>query len=424
MSKQLHSKDGVEILCIGTELLLGDILNSNARWIAKQLASLGLPHYYQSVVGDNPERIKQVVLQAAKRSRILITTGGLGPTPDDLTTETIASTFSTPLEEREEALLDIQNKTDSQHVGSALSNRKQALLPLGAQLIPNPSGTAPGMIWRAKRDFTILTFPGVPTELKNMWAQTAISWLRANGGSKQTLMSRTLKITGVAESILADELKDLLKSTNPTIAPYASLGEVKLRVTARATSVQQAKQLLKPIEEELRSKTGLQCYGSDDDTLSSIVLQLLRERAETLAVAESCTGGGLGAALSAIPGASDIFLGGIISYSNSIKTKLLEVPSSTLKQYGSVSDQVVQSMAIGARKTLGSDWAIAISGVAGPSGGSQLKPIGCVHIAIAGPKICETSSKNFGAHMSRTAIQKLSVLRGLDQLRMLLLTQS
>ena len=424
MSSQPHGKDGVEILCIGTELLLGNILNSNACWIAEQLAVLGLSHYYQTVVGDNPDRIKQVVLQARKRSRILITTGGLGPTLDDLTTETIAETFNTPLEEREEAWLDIQNKTRSRNIRSVLSNRKQALLPVDAMLIPNPSGTAPGMIWRAEKDFTILTFPGVPSELKNMWTQTASTWLRENGGSRETLVSRNLKISGVAESILAEELEDLLKSSNPTIAPYASLGEVKLRITAKASNVAQAKKLLAPIEEQLRSRTGLKCYGSDDDTLSSIVLELLRQRGETLGVAESCTGGGIGAALSAIPGASDVFIGGIISYSNSIKNKLLEVPSAILNEYGSVSDQVVQAMAKGARKKLGSDWAIAISGIAGPSGGSKEKPVGCVHIAVAGPKICETSFKNFGAHISRTAIQKLSVLRGLDQLRILLLTSS
>ena len=171
----------------------------------------------------------------------------------------------------------------------------------------------------------------------------------------------------------------------------------------------------------MRFRTGLKCYGSDDDTLSSIVLELLRQRGETLAVAESCTGGGLGAALSQIPGASDVFIGGIISYSNSIKTKFLDVPSEMLNQFGAVSDQVVQAMATGARKKLGSDWAIAVSGIAGPGGGSEAKPVGCVHIAIVGPNICETNSKNFGAHMGRTGIQKLSALWVLDQLRILLL---
>ncbi len=421
MSKQLHEKDGVEILCIGTELLLGNILNSNARWIAKELAALGLPHYYQAVVGDNPDRIKQVIQQAKKRSRILITTGGLGPTPDDLTTETIASTFNSPLEENKEAWLDIKTKTHSKDGYSALSNRKQALLPVGAQIIPNPSGTAPGMIWQPKKHFTILTFPGVPTELKIMWNQTAVSWLRKHGGSKETFISRNLKFSGVSESILAEELEDLLQSNNPTIAPYASLGEVKLRITASGSSIEDANKLLDPLEQKLRFRTGLKCYGSDDDTLSSIVLELLRQRGETLAVAESCTGGGLGAALSQIPGASDVFIGGIISYSNSIKTKFLDVPSEMLNQFGAVSDQVVQAMATGARKKLGSDWAIAVSGIAGPGGGSEAKPVGCVHIAIVGPNICETNSKNFGAHMGRTGIQKLSALWVLDQLRILLL---
>ena len=256
-------------------MLLGDILNSNARWIAKQLALLGLPHYLQTVVGDNTDRLKEVVLQTATRSRILITTGGLGPTPDDLTTETIANAFKTPLKENLEAWLDIQEKTSTNEYRSAISNRKQALLPLGAKIIPNLSGTAPGMIWQPEKDFTILTFPGVPSELKQMWKETAIRWFKVHGGSKETFYSKNLNFTGISESKLAEKISDLLENSNPTIAPYANLGEVKLRLTAKAQTKEKANEILIPFEKELLHRTGSKCFGSNDESLPFVVLELL-----------------------------------------------------------------------------------------------------------------------------------------------------
>ena len=424
MQKQTEFKGGVEILCIGTELLLGDILNSNAQWLAKQLALLGLPHYQQSVVGDNEFRLKEKILESKERCHVLITTGGIGPTPDDLTTATIASAFNTPLEENEEAWIDIQQKISSKSKKSALSNRKQALFPVGAKLIPNPSGTAPGMIWQPSDGFTILTFPGVPSELKLMWNQTAIQWFKTQGMTKNIFLSRVLKVSGIPESTLAEDISELLKKTNPTVATYAKLGEVELRLTAKASTIGKAKELISPIEKQLRDNLGPQCYGSDNESLASVLIALLRKRKESLSIAESCTGGGLGAAITAIPGASDIFKGGIISYSNSIKQEILRVPETLIKQYGAVSREVVQAMAIGVREKLKSDWAIAISGVAGPEGGTNASPVGCVHIAIAGPQGCESKLIHFGSYRERKAIQQLSVLSGLDQLRLILQAQS
>nr|WP_320668340.1 competence/damage-inducible protein A [Prochlorococcus sp. MIT 1307] len=417
-------KHGVEILCIGTELLLGDILNSNARWIAKELAILGLPHYLQTVVGDNIARLQRAVLEAAKRSKILITTGGLGPTPDDLTTEALAAAFNMPLEEKTELWIDIQNKMSVNSQISSLSNRKQALLPFNAKVIPNRSGTAPGMIWHPKEDFTILTFPGVPSELKEMWTETAVPWLKQHGGATDTLISKVLKFSGISESTLSDEVADLLNNNNPTLAPYASLGEVKLRLTAKGKNIEEAQKLLLPLEQELRNRVGVKCYGSGNESLASVVLELLRQRNETLAIAESCTGGGLGAAISALPGASDVFVGGVIAYSNAIKEKLLGVPKELIDNHGAVSEEVVRAMAKGARKKLNSDWGIAISGLAGPAGGTKDKPVGTVHIAVAGPRSCESNPQNFGANRGRIGIQRLSVLNGLEQLRLLLLSQS
>ena len=424
MTKHLKNNKGIEILCIGTELLLGDILNSNAYWLAKELASLGLPHYLQKVVGDNSVRIQEAVLEASKRSSILITTGGLGPTPDDLTTEAISKAFQAPLQERTEQWLEIKQKTSNSSFFSSLSNRKQALFPLGANIIPNQSGTAPGMIWMPKENFTIMTFPGVPSELKQMWSQTGLPWLQENCDSKQTFFSRVLKIAGISESMLSDQINDLLNSDNPTVAPYASLGEVKLRITAKAESIETAKKLIAPLEDEIRQRTGQQCYGVDDENLTSVVLELLRKHGQTLSVAESCTGGGIGSQLCSVPGASDVFLGGVIAYSNEIKQKLLGVSPHFIKNHGAVSDEVVKAMAKGARQSLGSDWSIAISGLAGPEGGTNTKPVGLVHIAIDGPQGCSSHKKMFGHHKKRIEIQQLSVMCGLNQLRLQLLTGS
>ncbi len=418
---EASAQHGVEILCVGTELLLGNILNSNARWLAEELAALGLPHYRQTVVGDNVERLKQSVLEAVDRSRILIVTGGLGPTPDDLTTETLAAVFDTPLEERLDLWIEIQSKLSASSSISAISNRKQALLPCGAEILPNPSGTAPGMIWTPSPGFTVLTFPGVPSEMRQMWSQTAVPWLRQHGGVTDVLVSRLLRFTGIAESTLAEQVADLLEQDNPTVAPYAGLGEVKLRLTARGKTIEQAKQFLNPVDAELRSRMGVLCYGSDDESLASVVLELLRQRGETVVVAESCTGGGLGAALAAIPRASEVFLGGVIAYSNAIKQSLLGVPAELLDRHGAVSDPVVRVMAEGARQRFGADWSVAVSGVAGPGGGTEAKPVGLVHLAVAGPHGCQTSQEHFAFRRGRLGIQHLSVVSSLDQLRKFLL---
>ena len=223
-----------ELLCIGSELLLGNITNGNARWIAEQLAALGVPHQRQMVVGDNRERLMAEVRQAAGRCRVLITTGGLGPTPDDLTTEAIAAAFGTPFVEHPEIRAEIQARLSARGRICSPSNRRQAFLPEGAAVLPNPTGTAPGMIWSPVPGFTVLTFPGVPSEMKAMWQQTAAPWLRQSGLAAGVFASRMLRFWGVSESALAEEMADLLEQANPTVAPYAGAGEVKLRITARA----------------------------------------------------------------------------------------------------------------------------------------------------------------------------------------------
>ncbi len=407
-----------EILCVGSELLLGNITNGNARWIAEQLASLGVPHQRQMVVGDNRERLMAEVRQAASRCRVLITTGGLGPTPDDLTTEAIAAAFETPLVEHPEVWAEIQARVSARGRTCSPSNRRQAFLPQGAELLSNPTGTAPGMIWSPVPGFTVLTFPGVPSEMKAMWQQTAAPWLRQSGLAAGVFASRMLRFWGVSESALAEDMADLLEQVNPTVAPYAGAGEVKLRITARAEHLAEAEALLEPVEREIRNRTGLSCFGVDEQSLAAVVLDRLRQLGQSVAVAESCTGGGLGAALAAVPGASDVFLGGVIAYANSVKQQVLGVSEALLDTYGAVSDPVAEAMAEGVRRLTGADWALAITGVAGPGGGSEQKPVGLVHIALAGPKGCSSEGLRFGTSRGRAWIQILSAGEALNRLRL------
>lgn len=418
---ELSPPSGVEVLCIGTELLLGNIVNGNARWLSEQLAALGLPHFRQTVVGDNRERLIAEVQAISRRSRVLITTGGLGPTPDDLTTEAIAAAFSTSLVERPEVWDDITAKARSRGRVPGAETRRQALLPLGAEVLPNRTGTAPGMIWSPKEQFTLLTFPGVPSEMRSMWQETAVPWFHKSGLSKGVFSSRLLRFWGIGESTLAEQLHDLLDQANPTVAPYAGHGEVKLRVTAHATEEADALRLLDDTEAVLRQRTGKLCFGCDDQSLACVVLEQLRQRQQTLSVAESCTGGGLGAELTAIPGSSDVLLGGVIAYSNAIKETLLGIAPASLEQFGAVSDPVAQAMAEGVRRLTGSDWSMAITGIAGPGGGTEEKPVGLVHIAVAGPDGCSSQPVRLGATRGRDWIRMVSAGEALNRLRLRLM---
>src|SRR4028118_1065925 len=398
-----------EIICVGTELLLGDILNSNAQFLAKELASLGIPHYYQTVVGDNPERIKQVLEIAVSRSQLLLFTGGLGPTPDDLTVETIADFFGVPLTEKPEIIADIEYKFAQRGRTMSPSNRKQALIPEGADILPNRTGSAPGIIWQPIPNATVMTFPGVPAEMHLMWQETAVPYLKNGGWCSATIYSRTLKFWGIAESALAEKVDSFLNLTNPTVAPYANNGEVKLRISARAESSVAAKNLIEPIEQQLLQIAGKDCYGADTDTLASTVGKLLLLAGETLSVAESCTGGGLGSMLTDVAGSSRYFLGGVISYDNSVKASVLGVSQSDLYTVGAVSKPVAKQMAAGVRSLLSTNWGLSITGIAGPGGGTDTKPVGLVYIGLAKPDgIVECFKYQLGQNRSRSSIRHAS----------------
>lgn len=416
-----------EIICVGTELLLGDILNTNAQYLAQQLASLGIPHYYQTVVGDNPSRLAQAIQIAIERNlpseknstQVLIFTGGLGPTPDDLTHETIADFFGVTLVEQPEIIEEIARKYAHRGREMTPSNRKQALIPQGASVLPNPSGTAPGIIWQAgKKNLVIFTFPGVPSEMHRMWQETAIPYLKSLGFGKEIIYSRTLKFWGIAESALAEKVSAFLNLPNPTVAPYASKGEVKLRISAKAGSQSAARELISPIEQQLQQIGGSNYYGKDDDTLASVVGRLLLTAGETLSVAESCTGGGLGQMLTDVAGASKYFWGGVISYDNAVKISLLKVDQEDLAVLGAVSATVAEQMAVGVRSLLSTSWGLSITGIAGPDGGTATKPVGLVYIGLASPNgQVQSFEHHFGGIRDRGLIRHVSACMALDHLR-------
>ena len=418
---QDYPREGSEVLCIGSELLLGNILNSNARWLAEALAALGVPHFRQTVVGDNSQRLQEAVREASGRCRLLITTGGLGPTVDDLTTQAIADCFGQSLELREDVLTTVMGRYKARGQPVPASNCKQALLPRGATVIPNPTGTAPGMLWEPRPGFVILTFPGVPAELHAMWRQTAVPWLQQQSYGRGVTVSRMLRFWGVSESRLAEAAAAELAQTNPTVAPYAGTGEVKLRITARAETSQGAEALIAPTQARLTELGGSSIYGRDGDTMASVVLNVLRVRRQTVATAESCTGGAVAAALTAVPGSSAIMRGGIVAYANAVKHKLLGVSTTDLEHHGAVSSPVAEAMAVGVRQRLGADWGVAVTGIAGPGGGSAGKPVGFVIFAVAGAKGVVTVARRFNASRGRHWIQAVSVGTSLDLLRRQLL---
>ena len=419
-------RNEVEILSIGTELLLGNIVNTNAQWISEQLSLLGLDHFRQSTVGDNSDRIGSLVQAISSRSNLLITTGGLGPTPDDLTTEAIAKSFNVSLFEREYLWDQLKQKlSNSKSKDDSSSLRKQCFFPKDAQIINNPRGTAPGMIWEPIKGFTILTFPGVPSELKAMWKESAFEFIQNKFSNGFVFFSNTLKFSGIGESTISEKIDNLLKLKNPTVAPYANLGEVKLRITAKAKNSSEAIKIIKPVKAKLKEEFSKFIFGENDDNLASVLIKELKKRKETLVFAESCTGGLLSSSITSISGSSEVFKGSIISYSNELKKSLLNISEDQLKSYGAVSEEVAEAMSINAKEKLSADWAISISGIAGPNGGNKEKPVGLVYISIAGPKNHITNIKKiFNSTRNRVEIQTLSVNVSLNSLRLILLSNS
>ena len=373
----------VEIISVGTELLLGSVVNSDAQMLSQKLSELGLNVFYHTVVGDNPERLKQAVDIAKDRADIIITTGGLGPTCDDLTKQTLASSFGKELILHADIADELREWFARRGQEMTENNLQQAMLPVDCTIFPNERGTAPGCAF-ASDGKHVLMLPGPPSECMDMFEKQAAPYLSAL--SEGVIVSRTLKIFGMGESRLESLLREEMDTmTNPTLAPYAKEGECELRITAKAANEGEALTMIAPVEEQLRALLGDLIYGADVPNLETVVLNLLTERGMTLGTAESCTGGLIAKRMTDLPGSSAVFKGGIVSYCNEIKANVLGVPQQLLDEYGAVSGQVAKAMAEGARCVLNCDLAVSATGVAGPGCDADGNPAGLVYVALAAP---------------------------------------
>ncbi len=369
-----------EIISVGTELLLGDILNTDAQFLAKELARLGLSVMHQSVVGDNHDRLLSALKQAAERSDIIILSGGLGPTPDDLTKEVACEFFEKELILHNESLNKMRAYFTNKGVDMPENNKKQAMLPADCVVFPNNNGTAPGL-GMEKDGKHILLLPGPPRELKPMFKESAIPYLKQF--SDQVIISHNVRTFGIGESAMSELVADLFNSQNPTVAPYAKDGEALLRVTAMASDEAEAEKLCEPMLEEIKKRLADYIYGIDYTCIEEAVVEMLKANSLKLATAESCTGGLIAKRITNISGASSVFDCGIVSYSNEIKRKILGVNEDDLKKYGAVSAQVAEQMAKGALAVSGADIAVSVTGIAGPLSDGTKKPVGLSYIALA-----------------------------------------
>ena len=386
-----------ELISVGTEILLGDILNSNAQYLSKELASLGIGVTHQCTVGDNRERLLSAIDIAFSRCEMIIFTGGLGPTPDDLTKEVCAEYFGSELIMDEGIAKGIEKYFLDRNRTMPESNLKQALVPGGAKVLHNTCGTAPGFIMEKEGKIMII-LPGPPHEMTAMFRNGVLPYLQEK--SDCVIKSHTVRTFGIGESAMSELVSDLLFMKNPTVAPYAKSGEALLRVTAKAESEEKADELMKSVLSEIENRLGDYIYGIDVNSTEEALSGLLKEKEMTVSFAESCTGGLCGKRITDLSGASQIFHCGIISYSNEIKEKVLGVRSEHLQKYGAVSSIVAAEMAEGVRKLSGSSIGVAITGEAGPTSGDG-KPVGLIYIAVTdGEKLLltELHGRNGGDH--------------------------
>ncbi len=372
----------VELISVGTELLLGNIVNTNAAYLAEQCANCGLSCFYQTVVGDNEERLQETVKAGLKRSDILILTGGLGPTDDDLTKEVVAKAMKKKLVEDTKAREMIQSYFDNRGMEITENNWKQALVPEDAIVMYNHNGTAPGLIVENDEKCAIL-LPGPPKEMKPMFEEYVVDYLKKK--NPEVIVSTTVKLCGIGESKVADMIQDMLDNqSNPTIAPYAKTGEVHLRVTAKADDSKSANKLIKPVVKQLKTRLAEYIYTTEENvTLENAVVDLLLANKLTVSTVESCTGGMIAARLINVPGVSDVFKMGHITYSNKAKKKILGVKKRTLEKHTAVSAEVAKEMVKGVETVSKADVCVSVTGLAGPDGGTAKRPVGLVYIACS-----------------------------------------
>ena len=419
-SDKMHA----EIIAVGTEILLGQIVDTNTRLVGQVLADLGIDVYYQTVVGDNEVRMRAAIDLAAKRSDLVILTGGLGPTKDDLTKQVVAAYLGKQLVEDEAAMLKIKRHFEISQRKMTANNRLQALYIEGSKPLANETGLAVGDFYQAEQGPDFMLLPGPPSELRPMLFKVALPLLKQAYRQDQLLSSRVLRFFGIGESQLASQLDDLIETqTNPTIAPYAKDNEVTLRLTASAKDEQEAQALLDGLESKIAKRCGQYLYGyGDDNSLAQVVMTKLIEKHLTITAAESLTGGQLQAALTSIPGASQAFMGGFVTYANYAKEKLLAIPAEVIAKHGSVSEQTAIFMAEQAKQKLGADVGVSLTGVAGPNS-LEGQPVGTVWIGIAYRNKAGYAQK-FHFPRQRKYVQARAVLTALDLVRKELLSEN
>ncbi|HEV8354885.1 MAG TPA: competence/damage-inducible protein A [bacterium] len=405
-----------EIISVGTELLLGQIVDTNAAYLAQRLAGAGVDVYFKQTVGDNPARVQEAVRLAMSRADLIVMTGGLGPTEDDLTVAAIAGLLGLEL---------IRHDAIAEAIGHFFESRgrtppetvfKQALIPAGARPIPNTRGTAPG-IHLEHDGTTIVIMPGVPYEMEAMVTDYLLPLLRERMSAQVVIGSRVLRVTGEGESAVEVRIRDLVGGTAPTIAPYAKLGEVHLRLTAKGGPDEVRAQLDRG-ERLVRERLGRLVYGTDDQTLEQVTGILLADRGLTVSVAESCTGGLIGERFTNVPGSSGYFLGGIVAYSDALKINLLDVPPDTIAEFGAVSAQTAGAMAAGVRGRTGSHVGLAVTGIAGPGGATADKPVGLVFLGLADADGTRTHRLQLGPEPGRRGVRLLAAQAALNWLRL------
>ena len=417
----------VETICIGTEILLGNRVNTNAAYLAQQYAKLGLSTYAQSVVGDNEQRIMEALRLALSRSDLVVLNGGLGPTQDDITKETVAKLLGRPMHSDEVTKKHIEEYFKTRGKKMAENNLRQTMIPEGARILDNEIGTAPGILLNLSKEEssafrkmseeiqTIIMLPGPPEELQEMWQKRVVPYLQKRSG--EIIYSATVKVCGRTESEIAELLDDLIRQNGEvTVAPYAKTGEVHMRVTAKAADEKTAKKLVKPVIKEIKTRLGDSVYTTDEDvTLEKAVVDLLLANELTVTTVESCTGGLIAGRLINVQGVSEVYKSGFVTYSNKAKRKLVGVRRKTLDKYGAVSEQTVREMVGGVTLFNRADVAVAVSGIAGPDGGTDEKPVGLVYIAVS---VCGVVTvKEYHFIGNRAMIRERAVAAALDQMR-------
>lgn len=408
-----------EIISVGTELLLGQIVDTNAAYLARHLAELGIDLHFKQTVGDNTARVQDAVRLALSRADAILITGGLGPTEDDLTVAAVAGLLGLASIFDPAVAGSIRRFFETRGRAAPQTVFKQALIPAGARIIPNTRGTAPG-VHLEHEGRVLFLMPGVPFEMYGMMESYVVPLLRERTGTEVVIRSRVVRVTGEGESAVEVRIRDLIGSTTPTIAPYAKLGEVHLRVTAKGAPEEVARHL-DAGERLLRERLGDLVYGVDEQTLEEVVGSLLTQHGATVAVAESCTGGLVAKRLTDVPGSSAYFLDGVVAYSNAAKIDVLGVDPALIERHGAVSAEVVEAMADGIRRRVDSSLGLSITGIAGPAGATDTKPIGLVYLGLADAHGVQHRRLTFGSQPGRAGIRALSAQAALNLLRLYLL---